>query len=67
MLYSAFFFRSRHIEKRTTPRRDAITAITIPAIAPAERFLGEELILISVSEVRLGLVAKVENEGVNVI
>lgn len=69
-LRSDFFLLSRHPEK-STPPRTAITDKTMPTIAPGESLLceGPRLLedAVSVSEVRLGLVAKVENEGVNVM
>jgi hypothetical protein len=66
-LFREFLFR-RRLAKYAQPRT-AITTMTMPAIAPAEKFLCEELLSLvgPVSEVRLGRVAKVENVGVNVI
>lgn len=55
---------------KDTQLTNAITAIIMPTIAPGERLREERELLAPVpvvSEVRLGIVAKVENEGWNVM
>lgn len=64
-LPSGLFFRIR-LARYTQPTI-TITAIIMPAIAPAERRCEEPewLAPVPVTEVRLGIVAKEENEGWN--
>jgi hypothetical protein len=60
-----FFLRIRF--PKATQLTITITAITMPTIAPTERLCEEWESPEVVSEVRLGIVAKVENEGSNVM
>lgn len=63
-----FVFLRRRLKKSTPPRAASRTETIMPAIAPAERWLCEEEVnAVSVKEVRLGRVAKVENDGWNVM
>lgn len=64
-LLLGLFFRIRLAKK--TQMKNAITATIMPTIAPIEKRCEELLSLVPVSEVRLGIVAKVENEGSNVM
>lgn len=62
-----FFFLRIRCTKATQLVTTTITTITMPTIAPFERLWEEWESPETVSEVRLGMVAKVENEGSNVM